>query len=132
MLKGSCLCGDITFTLRPGAFGDTNACHCRQCRKQSGHDWVSSEVAHADVDISGTPAWFEASPVAKRGFCARCGSLLFWQEHGAEAMNVSLGVFDTPTGAHIDSHIFVADKGDYYDITDGLPTHDQYEAASHD
>ena len=31
------------------------------------------------------------------------------------------GAFDTPTAAHLEKHIFVAEKGDYYEITDGLP-----------
>ena len=30
-----------------------------------------------------------------------------------------MGAFDKPTGAHIHVHIYVADKGDYYDIGDG-------------
>ena len=34
---------------------------------------------------------------------------------------VALGAFDGPTGTKIKFHIFVADKGDYYDIADGLP-----------
>ena len=36
MLKGSCLCGDVTFTVT-GAPHDPAACHCSQCRKMSGH-----------------------------------------------------------------------------------------------
>jgi hypothetical protein len=32
-----------------------------------------------------------------------------------------MGAFDSPTGAKLAMHIFVADKGDYYDIGDGLP-----------
>ena len=32
---------------------------------------------------------------------------------------------DAPTGTHIEKHIFVADKGDYYDIKDGLPQNEQ-------
>lgn len=32
-----------------------------------------------------------------------------------------MGAFDTPTGLQLARHIFVADKGDYYDITDDLP-----------
>jgi hypothetical protein len=29
--------------------------------------------------------------------------------------------FETPTGTAIHVHVHVADKGDYYDLTDGLP-----------
>jgi hypothetical protein len=31
-----------------------------------------------------------------------------------------MGAFDTPTLTHLEKHIFVADKGDYYDISDNL------------
>jgi hypothetical protein len=40
-----------------------------------------------------------------------------------------MGAFDSPTDTQVKMHIFVADKGDYYDITDGLPqkTHIRWE-----
>jgi hypothetical protein len=34
-----------------------------------------------------------------------------------------MGAFDTPTDTKLKMHIFAADKGDYYEITDGLPQH---------
>ncbi len=34
---------------------------------------------------------------------------------------VAMGALDGPTGLRLARHIFVADKGDYYDIADGLP-----------
>ena len=40
-------------------------------------------------------------------------------------MSFSLGALDGPSGLKIEKHIFVADKGDYYDIVDDLPQHDQ-------
>jgi hypothetical protein len=35
-----------------------------------------------------------------------------------------MGAFDAPTNTRLDRHIFVTDKGDCYDITDGLPQKD--------
>ena len=35
-----------------------------------------------------------------------------------------LGSFDGPTGTKIAEHVFVRDKGDYYDICDGVPQHE--------
>ncbi len=32
-----------------------------------------------------------------------------------------MGAFTAPTGTNLAGHIYVADKGDYYDIADGLP-----------
>jgi len=34
---------------------------------------------------------------------------------------ISLGAFDTSTNTKLKQHIFVAEKGDYYEIDDGLP-----------
>jgi hypothetical protein len=31
------------------------------------------------------------------------------------------GTLDSPTGLRAEKHIFTADKGDYYEIADGLP-----------
>jgi len=32
-----------------------------------------------------------------------------------------MGAFEGPTRTKLSKHIFVADKGDYYEIADGLP-----------
>jgi hypothetical protein len=32
-----------------------------------------------------------------------------------------MGAFDGPTGVSLERHIFVSEKGDYYEIGDGLP-----------
>ena len=124
MLTGKCLCEDVMFTVN-GPLGRATACHCGQCRKQSGHHWASSSAKEADITVTGKVTWYEASPAAKRGFCATCGTFLFWKAHDEDTMSFSLGVLDAPTGVTLQSHIFVADKGDYYDIADGLPQHDK-------
>lgn len=120
MIKGSCLCGDITFEVQ-GVPKGPSMCHCSQCRKQSGGIWSSAYVPETDLIISGEVRWFEASPAAQRGTCPRCGSFLFWKAHAEDTMSFALGAVDGPTGLTLEKHIFVADKGDYYDIADGLP-----------
>ncbi len=124
MFKGSCLCGGITFTAK-GAARDPAACHCTQCRKQSGHHWASVQVMDADLLIMGSPSWFASSETAKRGFCPTCGSFLFWKGEGDPDTGISLGAVDGPTGLRLERHIFTADKGDYYDIADNVPQEEQ-------
>ena len=120
MLHGSCNCKAITFTVRDGGQSVT-ACHCSQCRKQSGHHWASGYTDVDNFDISGEVRWFEVTPTAKRGFCPICGSFLFWKAHDEAGMSFSLGAIDGPTGLSLHKHIFTADKGDYYEIADGVP-----------
>ena len=95
-------------------------CHCGQCRKQSGGIWSSAYVKDAELTISGAVSWFEASLQAKRGICARCRSYLFWKAHDEDTTSFALGAVEAPTGLRIEKHIFVRDKGDFYEIADGV------------
>ena len=126
MLTGSCLCGAVKFEVE-GELGPPDACHCTQCRKVSGHYWASTDVPRTALTIHGefNVAWFRSSEKVQRGFCSTCGATLFWDPIQKEKIGISMGAFDSPTGTRLAMHIFVADKGDYYDITDGLPQNPQ-------
>jgi hypothetical protein len=110
-----------------GALNAPDACHCSQCRKQSGHFWVSTDVQRKDLTITGREhiGWFRSSERVQRGFCSLCGSSLFWEPFKGDTIGVAMGAFDLPTGTRLSMHIFVADKGDYYEIADGLPQNEQ-------
>jgi hypothetical protein len=123
MHKGSCLCGAIQFTVK-GELAPPSACHCSQCRKHTGHFEAGTDVPRAALTVEGGEyvTWFSTEK-ARRGFCRICGSSLFFDIVGVDRIGISMGVFDTPTRTTLGLHIFVANKGDYYDIADGLPQH---------
>jgi hypothetical protein len=124
MHKGSCLCGAVHFEVA-GSLRAPDACHCQQCRKQSGHYWVSTDVPRAALTLFGADklTWYQSSERVRRGFCSACGAFLFWEPIRQDRVGIAMGAFDTPTETHIEMHIFVAEKGDYYTIADGLPQH---------
>ncbi|MBX3581143.1 MAG: GFA family protein [Rhizobiaceae bacterium] len=128
--SGSCLCGSVRFTAT-GPLRGVIYCHCSQCRKQSGHYYAATNVSDQDLSIHGSEkiSWYMASQYARRGFCSTCGSVLFWKLNDSSEISVLAGAFDTPSDLRGEAHIFVPDKGDYYEITDGLP---QYERSSPD
>ena len=128
--KGSCLCGAVRFTAS-GPLRGVLYCHCSQCRKQTGHYYAATNVADDKLTVEGQEkiTWYRASPFAKRGFCSVCGSALFWKHNEAAEISVMAGAFDQPSGLKAEAHIFVVDKGDYYDIDDGLP---QFERSTPD
>ena len=37
-----------------------------------------------------------------------------------------MGAFESPTSTHLEKHIFVAEKDDYYEISDNLPRKNQF------
>lgn len=127
MVYGSCLCGGVAYALS-GELRNSVACHCQQCRKTSGHYVSATQVGPDQLEMmrEDTLVWYQSSPKAQRGFCSRCGSSLFWRhDDDAGAVSVMSGTLNGPTGITTEKHIFVADKGDYYDIADGRPQHDQ-------
>lgn len=120
--KGGCLCGAVTFTVA-GDLKAPDACHCTQCRKISGHYFVSTDLPRTALAIRGEDkiTWYQSSQKVRRGFCSVCGSSLFFDPVHRDWTAIAMGAFDTPTNTHLKMHIFTAEKGDYYAITDGLP-----------
>jgi hypothetical protein len=120
MLRGSCLCKAINFEIT-GAFHDVEVCHCVQCRKWTGHFFANIEVPRKSLNIQGGQhiTWFHSSQKVRRGFCAQCGSTLFFDPldvNKHQWIAVAMGALDCKTDAKIKLHIFTAEKGDYYEI----------------
>ena len=119
---GSCHCGAVSFAVE-GLVRDVIYCHCGQCRKQSGHFVAAAACGDDQLSVSGAEnlTWYAASETARRGFCKSCGAHLFWKANGSDATSIMAGSFDKPSGLYASHHIHVEDKGDYYEIADGLP-----------
>jgi hypothetical protein len=128
MTTGRCLCGAVRFELR-GAIRDVLFCHCVECRRWHGHVSASAAVPrHQLVVLAESELRWIASPRsdagARRGFCGRCGSSLFWDPPAGELISVAAGALDAPTGLRGAAHWFTEQAGDYYDLpADGLPRH---------
>lgn len=126
-ISGKCLCGAVAFEAARER-DRLDACHCSACRRWSGHCWASVNVRRETVKFrrgAEKVGWFRSSEEVRRGFCTECGSALFWQpdlspEH-SHIFAISAGALDAPTGLTLALHIFADEKGDYYDIADGLP-----------
>lgn len=120
--SGGCHCGAVTYSI-VGPVREVIYCHCAQCRKQSGHFVAATACAEDQLLVTGAESltWYAASDSAKRGFCRNCGSLLFWKGNGDDRTSIMAGSFDKPSGLVSGFHIHIADKGDYYEIADGLP-----------
>ncbi|WP_370335478.1 GFA family protein [Parvularcula marina] len=119
MLNGQCLCGDVKFRIT-APLTHASACHCDQCRQWSGHYWATARTKQNDLVIengSESIAWYPERH-AERGFCVICGSSLFYRQIDAasEHVAVSLGAIKGDTGIELSRHIFVREKGDYYQL----------------
>ncbi len=120
---GRCLCGAVRYQIRGPLRGVVN-CHCGQCRRTHGSVAAYTSAARADLVLTEDRGlkWYRSSDRARRGFCRDCGASLFWEPLGGDRVAVAAGSIDPPSGLETIRHIFVADKGDYYEIADGLET----------
>lgn len=128
MHQGSCLCGAVAFSIE-AALTDPLTCHCKQCRRQSGHYFAAAHAPKNTIRLSRGEglAWYRASETAARGFCNQCGSTLFWRSDSGDEIAIALAAIDGPTGLSLGRHVWVNAKGDYYDIGDDLPQEEGFE-----
>ena len=126
-VKGSCECQGVVFELI-GELRDVVFCHCSQCRKTSGHYWAATQVSKGNLNLikATSLSWYDSSDKARRGFCSVCGSSMFYERKGIDKISVSAGSLELPTSLDRMRHIYVASKGDYYDISDDLPQFEEY------
>ena len=126
-VKGSCECQGVVFELT-GELRDVVFCHCSQCRKTSGHYWAATQVSKGNLNLikATSLSWYDSSDKARRGFCSVCGSSMFYERKGIGKISVSAGSLEIPTSLDRMRHIYVASKGDYYDISDDLPQFEEY------
>jgi hypothetical protein len=129
MASGGCLCGSVRYEVR-GPLRDVLVCHCVECRRWHGH--VSASTAARKEDLVLIEArglrWVQSprsDARARRGFCAECGSSLFWVAPARETVSIAAGTLDGPTGLRVVGHWFTSQAGDYYEMPeDGLPRHE--------
>ena len=130
MIHGRCLCGAVSLDIDEPLEKEPEACHCTQCRKQTGNYLVAVNVRRSALKVTGANnvSWYQSSEKVQRGFCSTCGSVLFWNPtiEGYLWTAVALGCLDTARSFKIAKHTFVGNKGTYYEITDGAPQKAEY------
>ncbi len=133
MLKGSCLCGGISYQIAEPLENFTH-CHCSMCRKIHGAMFGSYVRTRQVEFVQGKEliANYESSAGFFRCFCNRCGSVLPEQIEGAEYNFVPAGGLEDDTGICPEKHIFASSKASWHSITDQLPQLDTYDSVAED
>ena len=130
MHTGTCLCGAVTVHIQGELEYPPEACHCTLCRKHSGHYLAGVNVHREKLRVDGEQhvAWYHSSDKVRRGFCSVCGSTLFWAPtiEGYMYTSVAMGLLADSVGQPLAKHTFVSEKGDYYELSDGVPQFDEF------
>jgi len=120
MIKGSCCCGAITFSLdaQPEMMG---ACHCSRCRKVGAGNMVFVKAKNFHW-ISGKEKVATYVPEEgykyHRSFCSSCGTALGEILSEEDSFPISAHVIDDALDARNSFHEFVSEKPDWVVIGD--------------
>lgn len=118
--EGGCNCGAVRYRVRalnPAIL----ACHCRQCRRMSGHIFAATAAGRDDFELTETSglAWYRSTETSRRGFCRICGASLFFDHGPEEPIGIAAGSLDDDAGLTLAAHIYLDEAGDYYRLDEG-------------
>jgi hypothetical protein len=96
-LTGGCQCGAVRYRLET-APTHTNICHCRMCQKATGSPYGAFAAVPTDklTFTRGAPKVYRSSTIAKRGFCAECGTPLTYSGVNSPRVSVTICSLDDP------------------------------------
>lgn len=124
-LKGSCLCGAVTYTVAD-EFSYALICHCSQCRRATGSAFKPfGGIERGKLEVSGKLRIF-GDVMTHDAHCETCGSLLYSIVSEGTRAHVTYGtLIDAPT-LEPTAHIFVGSKARWYTIRDALPQYPEF------
>lgn len=118
---GGCQCRRVRYKAHV-ADAKAYLCHCRMCQRATGGVSVAfKNLARADISWEREPQWYASSPVARRPFCAACGTPLGFAFNDSERMDLSVGSFDDPSAFYPTENFGVESKHAAWEDTSHLP-----------
>ena len=124
-LPGACLCGAVRFEVVPPTKWCAH-CHCSLCRRAHGAafvTWFGVErsrfvLVAGDEDLR----WYRSTPPARRGFCRRCGSTMFFEsERWPDEVHIALASMECPIDRAPSAHVFFDSHVGWVEPADELP-----------
>ena len=128
-IGGGCACGRIRYSadIRDN---DAYLCHCRMCQRATGGVSVAfKNLSKSAVHWKSEPQYYASSPIARRPFCAACGTSLGFEYPDSDKMDLTVGSFDDPS-RFVPKHHFGSESMHRAWInTEGLPEQrsDEYQ-----
>ena len=98
--SGGCQCGRIRYRFVTDQ-AQAYLCHCRMCQRATGGVAAALvNVPEGALEWLTEPDWYASSPIARRPFCASCGTPLGFRYNDGgrdDACDVTMGSLDDPT-----------------------------------
>ncbi|KAI5921872.1 glutathione-dependent formaldehyde-activating GFA [Camillea tinctor] len=101
-ITGGCLCGSIRYRVdfpQDHDFVQSSCtCQCTQCRRSTGTlIFAAHSVALRNLTYTSatdTLRNYSATRGFQRGFCATCGSFLYWRDESRDVVELAVGCVD--------------------------------------
>lgn len=124
-ITGACLCGAIRYRAHPPTLFCAH-CHCRFCRHAHGAAFVTwFGVPETAFEITGGASnlrWYHSSKQSRRGFCAECGTTLFFASVASPGeTHIALATTDGPIDRQPQGHVFFDHHVPWFEPNDDLP-----------
>jgi hypothetical protein len=120
-MSGGCQCGRVRYTVSVEN-DDAYLCHCRMCQRATGGVSIAfKNVARADIVWVREPDRYQSSPIARRGFCAACGTPLTFEFVEGDRLDLTVGSFDLPGRFRPTSHFGIENRHPAWLDTSALP-----------
>lgn len=120
---GGCQCGAIRYAFYAPLEG-IHVCHCRMCQRATGGLFAALAGGKPQnfAWTRGTPEFFASSNLAKRAYCARCGTPLSFKYETPEArMYVTIGSLDDPERAPIEKQFGIESRLSWVKFCEEIP-----------
>jgi len=120
------MCGALRFVAAAPSRWSAH-CHCRFYRQAHGAafvTWVGFPQASVRIIADGDALhWYQSSKQSRRGSCARCGTMMFFESTAAPGeTHVARACIPGAIDREPQCHTFVDQKVDWVTVDDGLPT----------
>jgi hypothetical protein len=129
-VRGSCLCGAVTFVVEGKPLRAVN-CHCGRCRRARSAAHAANLFTAAD-GVKFTRGEDNRSsyklPEARfftQVFCRTCGSAMPRIDRERGIAVIPMGSLDDDPGIRPQYHIYVGSKAPWFEIADELPRYDE-------
>ncbi len=123
-IHGQCLCGAVRFNYKPPSLWSSH-CHCSLCRRAHGAafvTWVGTAEDGFQFEQQHDLKWYQSSADSRRGFCARCGSTLFFQSsRWPGEMHIVRTALQEDVDIEPQAHSYWDTHVNWYPFNDNLP-----------
>ena len=124
---GRCLCGKCSYIVTD-VQKHIHACHCGMCRRWSGGPGFAVTVSSLEFGDDSNVKTYASSDWAERGFCAECGTNLFYRTRDGRMTLVWMGTLDEQDDIEVVGEIYIDAKPPGYAMAGDHPrqTEDEF------